>query len=147
MLDDHVQLLILDRVSRADAVDLLAAREDPVDVRSAQQDIRDARQMLDELAMELGAGRMDMQEWRVAAAAARARKSAAELEMSRAVAVNPVVGLVDADDPEAEWRRLDLSRRRAVLDFLMTVRVMPAKVGRQKGGQYWDPDGVIVEWK
>lgn len=146
-LDDYVQILILDRVSQADAADLLAVREEPVDVRGAQKDMREARQMLDELAQELGSGAMDLQEWRVASAAARARKARAEEILSRAVEANPVAGLVGADDVEAEWKRLDLSRQRAVIDYLMTVTVHPARRGRLPGGVYFDTESIQIDWK
>lgn len=146
-LDDYVQLLVLDRVAREDAADLLAAREDPVDVRGAQKDMREARRTLDELAKELGSGAMDLQEWRVASAAARARKSRAEETLSRAVEANPVAGLVGADDVEAEWKGLDLSRKRAVIDYLMTVTVHPARRGRLPGGVYFDTESIQIDWK
>ena len=146
-LDDYVQLVIVDRLSQSDAADLLAAREEPVDVRGAQKDMREARQMLDQLAQELGAGAMDLQEWRVASAAARARKERAEEVLSRAVEANPVAGLVAADDVEAEWKRLDLSRKRAVVSYLMTVTLHPARKGRLPGGTYFDTDTIQIDWK
>lgn len=146
-LDDYVQVIILDRVSQEDAADLLAAREEPVDIRGAQKDMREARQTLDQLAQELGSGAMDLQEWRVASAAARARKTRAEEVLSRAVESNPVAGLVGADDVEAEWKRLDLSRKRAVIDYLMTVTVHPARRGRLPGGVYFDTDSIQIDWK
>lgn len=148
LLDDHVQLAVLDRVSLPDAAELMAQREeDPVDVRGTQEEMRAARQTLDELAQTLGSGGMDLQEWRVASAAARTRLKEAEVAMSRAVKANPVGELLDTDDPEAVWNRFDLSRRRAVVDYLMTVRVMPAKRGRLPGGQYWDASTVRIDWK
>lgn len=147
LLDDHVQLAVLDRLSRPDAVELLAEREDPVDVRGAQTDMREARETLDELASALGAGEMDMQEWRAASGAARKRLKDAEEVLSRAVKANPVAGLVGAEDLDAEWNRLDLSRRRAVVAYLMTVTVLPARRGRRPGGGYWDPDSIRIDWK
>ncbi|MBT2508784.1 recombinase family protein [Streptomyces sp. ISL-98] len=146
-LDDHVQLAVLERVSRPDAAELMAQREDPVDVRGTQEEMRAARETLDSLAGMLGSGGMDLQEWRVASAAARARLKDAELVMSRAVKANPVGELLDTDDPEAAWNRFDLSRRRSVVDYLMTVRVMPSRGGRLPGGQYWDAATVQIEWK
>lgn len=146
-LDDYITMLILGRVSRPDAVDLLAEREDPVDVRGAQRDMREAREMLDELAAALGAGEMDMLEWRAASKAARARLKAAEGVLSRAVHANPVAGLVGVDDVEAVWNRLDLSRRRAVLAYLMTVTVRPARKGRLPGGVYFDAESIDVVWR
>lgn len=146
-LDDYVQWQLLQRLARPDMADVLAARDEPVDVRGAQEEMRAARRMLDELAAELGAGAMTVQEWRIAAKGARARMEAAETVLSRAVEVNPVAGLLGADDIEAEWNRLDLSRRRAVLAYMMTVTVRPARRGRLPGGAYFDADSVSIEWK
>lgn len=146
-LDDYIRLLILDRVSRPDAADLLAQREDPVDVRGAQADMRQARETLDELAAALGAGEMDMQEWRAASKSAKERLKSAEDVLSRAVQANPVVGLVGADEPEAAWNRLGLARQRAVLVYLMTVTVRPARRGRLPGGVYFDADSIDIEWR
>ncbi|MDT0387786.1 recombinase family protein [Streptomyces dubilierae] len=146
-LDKWVQAALIKRLQQPDAADLLAAREEPVDVRGAQAELLQARATLDALAQAFGAGDLDMQEWRVARAAARARKEKAEAVLSAAVQVNPVAGLVGAEDVWAGWTALDLSRQRAILDWMVTVRVLRAKVGRQPGGKYWDPDAVVFEWK
>lgn len=147
LLDDHVQLAVLERVTRSDAADLLASREDPVDVSGAQQDMREAREKLTELATALGAGEMDMLEWRAASKAAKQRLADAEQVLAAAMKVNPVVGLVNAEDPESMWNALDLGRQRAVIDYLMTVVVLPARRGRLPGGGYWDPEAVRIDWK
>ncbi|MGW1463821.1 recombinase family protein [Streptomyces sp. NPDC002308] len=147
LVDDQVQLAILNRLDRPDAADLLADREDPVDVRAAQKDMREARQTLDQLATALGSGALDMRSWQVASGAAHARLAAAEETLSRAVKVNPVAALVGADDPEMAWNSLDLSRRRAVVAYLMTVTILPSRRGRQPGGMYWDPESVRIDWK
>jgi site-specific DNA recombinase len=147
MLDKWVQSALLKRLKRPDAADLLAAREEPVDVRGAQRDLHEARATLDDLAKALGEGAMDMQEWRIATGAARARKDRAEAVLKSAVRANPVAGLVGVPDVEAAWEALSLSRKRAVIDWAMTVRVMRAKVGRQPGGSYWDRDAVKIKFK
>ncbi|WP_267800156.1 recombinase family protein [Streptomyces sp. H27-H5] len=147
MVDDIVQLAVLDRLSRSDAADLLAAREDPVDVRGAQEDRRQARLVLDGLAGALGRGELDMRSWTLASEAARHRIAAADETLSQAVKVNPVAGLLAAEDIEAAWAGLDLSRRRAVISYLMTVTINRARRGRQPGGGYWDPNSVAIVWK
>ncbi|MGW2720872.1 recombinase family protein [Streptomyces sp. NPDC001492] len=146
-LDEYVTFLVLDRLSRDDATDLLAAREEPVDVRGAQRDMRQAREVLDGLAQALGEGAMDLQEWRVARKAARDRLEQAEQTLARAVEVNPVAGLVGVEDINAEWKQLDLSRKRAVIVFMMRVRVHPARRGRLPGGAYFDDDTIEIIWK
>ncbi|WP_327122533.1 hypothetical protein [Streptomyces sp. NBC_01727] len=137
----------MEQLSRPDAAELLAEHEDPVDIRGAQKDMRGARQTLDELASALGTGALDIRSWQVASEAARARLAAAEDILSRAVTVNPVAGLVGAAHPEAAWSRLDLSQRRAVVAYLMTVTILLSKKGRQPGVGYWDPNSVRIEWK
>jgi len=147
MVDGQVQLMVVKRLSRADAADLLAEREDPLDVRGAQRDMREARATLDELASALGSGALDMRSWQVASEAARGRLTGAESVLSRAVKVNPVAGLVGAPDLEAAWNSLDLSRQRAVVAYLMTVTILPSRKGRQPGGGYWDPNSIRIEWR
>ncbi|MFE9845752.1 recombinase family protein [Streptomyces goshikiensis] len=147
VLDDTVQLALLERLSQPDAADLLAAREDPVDVRQTQEDMRQARLSLDELAAALGRGELDMRSWSLASEGARQRIKAAESVLATAVRVNPVAGLVTADDVEDAWNGLDLSRRRAAISYLMTVTVHRSRRGRQPGGGYWDPNALKIEWK
>lgn len=148
-LDKWVIGILLKRLQDPDAADFFTVREaeEVGDVRGAQDDLKAARQDLDELAAAFGAGEIDMQEWRVARAAARARKERAEAVLATAVRVNPVAAFLDADDVVAAWEASDLSRQRAAVDWAMTVRVLPARVGRQPGGSYWDPDAVQLEWK
>lgn len=148
LLDKWVIWSLLGRLKEDDAADLFASREeDGTDVKAAQDELKAARENLDELAAAFGAGEIDMQEWRVARAGARARKEKAETVLASAVEVNPVADLIGAADMEAYWLGMDLSRQRAAIDWAMTVRVLPAKVGRRPGGSYWDRDAVRIEWK
>jgi site-specific DNA recombinase len=148
LLDKWVQSYLLRRVKAPDAAELFAGREEQgVDVKAAQEELKAARQKLDELAAEFGAGEIDMQEWRVARSGARARKEKAEALLASAVKVNPVAALLGADDVEARWAGMDLARQRAAIDWAMIVRVFPARTGRQPGGSYWDRDAVRIEWK
>jgi site-specific DNA recombinase len=148
-LDGYVIMQLMDRLSRPDAHDLLSPREEPVDVRALQAEIRSARRRLDDLAAAFGEGEMDRQEWRAAAGPARARLQAAEDKMNAAVKKNPAADLIGAEDPVAFWNspEFDLSRKRASIDYLMTVTVHPARRGRMPGGGYFDADTVQIEWK
>lgn len=148
LLDSWVQGHLLRRLQEPDAADVFTVREESAgDVRGAQEDLKAARENLDELAAEFGAGKIDMQEWRVARSAARVRKEKAEAVLATAVRLNPVAALLVAEDIEAAWNAFDLSQQRAAVDWAMTVTVLPAKVGRRPGGSYWDPSAVRIEWK
>lgn len=148
LLDKWVQSFLLRRLGEPNAAEMFAGRgEGEVDVKAAQDELKAAREDLDELAKAFGSGEIDMQEWRVARAGARARKERAEAVLATAVKVNPVAELLAADNKEAKWLAMELGRRRAAIDWAMTVRVLPAKVGRRPGGSYWDPAAVQIEWK
>jgi DNA invertase Pin-like site-specific DNA recombinase len=148
LLDKWVVWHLLRRLKEPDAAEVFARREDGgPDLKATQQKLTKAREKLDELAAAFGAGEIDMQEWRIAREAARTKKAEAEAILSSAVRVNPIAELLSADDMGAAWTAWDLARKRAGIDWAMTVRVLPAKIGRQPGGGYWDPDAVDIKWK
>ena len=51
---------------------------------------------------------------------------------------------VTGPDARAVWETLDVSRRGAIVDLLLTVVVHPARRGRQSGGGYFDPESVRI---
>ncbi len=68
--------------------------------------------------------------------------------MGQAQEVNTLDGLAGADDVHATWDAMSLDRRRAVLDLLATVTVLPREhAGRLPGGAYFDPTAVDIAWK
>lgn len=148
-LDTYVIIQLMERLARPDAPELLSPREDPVDVRALQGEMRAARRRVDELAASFGAGEMDRQEWRAASGPARTRLQAAEDKMKAAVKRNPAAELISSDDPVALWNSpdFDLSRKRANIDYLMSVTVHPARRGRMPGGGYFDESTVEVDWR
>jgi hypothetical protein len=62
-----------------------------------------------------------------------------------------LAGVADAPDPAKVWAGLDLSRKRAIVDVLVDVVILPAKRGRRPGWRpgetYFDPDSVRVTWR
>jgi DNA invertase Pin-like site-specific DNA recombinase len=149
LLDKWVVWHLLRRLKEPDAAEVFARDEKTggPDLKAAQSALAKARKKLDELAAAFGAGEIDMQEWRIAREGARTKKAEAEAILSSAVRVNPIAELLSADDMGAAWTAWDLARKRAGIDWAMIVRVMPAKIGRQPGGGYWDPDAVDIRWK
>jgi site-specific DNA recombinase len=62
-----------------------------------------------------------------------------------------LAGVADAADPAKVWAGLDLSRKRAIVDVLIDVVILPARKGRRPGWRagetYFDPDSVEIVWK
>ena len=91
----------------------------------------------------LGDGELTRAEAQIARSRATARLEQAEAEIAAATATSPLAGIVDTPDPAAVWAGLDIGRRRAVLDCLMTVTVLPIT----RPGPGFDPTTVRIEPK
>lgn len=146
-LDDYVQAVIVERLSRPDAVELLAPAAPEIDLPGLRAAAHAARARLSEIAEMLGDGELTRTEAQIARTRASARLERAETEIAAATARSPLAGLADAPDPARVWAECDIGRRRAVLDTLMTITVLPASKGRRPNSSSFDPSTVRIDWK
>lgn len=148
--DQLVTAVVLERLSRPDAADLL---------------VRDPGVDLAGLHARRAALEAELEDWRRLAEAggvtppsfARAEKGIldrlrdVDASIADATRGSALEGIADAPDPGAVWAKLDLERRRAVVDELVTVTILPAPKGRRPGWKpglpYFDPATVKVEPK
>ncbi len=142
-LDAYIEAIIVERLSRPDAIDLLRPTAPEVDLSALQATASAARVRLTEIAEMLGEGELTRAEAQIARSRATARLESAEAEIASATSSSPLAGIVDAADPAAVWAGLEIGRRRAVLDRLMTVTVLPIT----RPGPGFDPDTVRIEPK
>lgn len=149
-LDDFVERLIVERLSRPDAAELVTAPSDK-SARQARGEVSALRTRLDELADLYAAGDVDARQLARGTEQLRVKLADAE-QRAAAVHQGDVLGdLAGAPDIAERWPSLPLSRRRAVLDLLMTVVVLRATrrgriPGLKPGEPYFDPDSVLVLW-
>lgn len=141
-LDAYVEELVVARLSRPDAADLVHVDDEGprVDAKALRAERVQVRASLEALDDDLDAHRIDRARWERRNTSLTARLA----EIDRALvppARSPLAGVADAEDPAAAYHGLSLERRRAVLSALMVVTVLPL---RRKGGPF-DPDGVEVE--
>lgn len=155
-LDDFVERIIVRRLQQPDAVDLLESPTDPVDTAALQAEAVAGRRRLEDLDEDLDKNRITRARWLRSNERLKTRLTAIEAELATAAEVNPFVGVVGAADVHRVWfgtqpdrsDGLDLGRRRAILDMLMTVTVLPmAKRGRQADGTYFDPASIDIKRK
>jgi hypothetical protein len=146
-VDQLVTAVVLERLSRADAAELLV-RDPGVDLAA----LHTRRAALD----------AELESWRGLAEAgevtppsfARAEKGILErladvdVAIGQATRGSALEGIAGAPDPAAVWAKLDLDRRRAVVDELVTVEILPSRKGRRPGWKpgepYFDPDTVRI---
>lgn len=85
----------------------------------------------------------------------RARSEQINDDLAQTSSRGPLAEIVRTDDLARLWFGTDsdrsgglpLGKRRAVVDALLTVTVLPARRGQRVGGLYFDPEYVQIEWK
>jgi site-specific DNA recombinase len=147
-LDAHVQTVIVARLARPDAADLLRPRtsDDPAAL-NAQAEALDQR--LKGLAVAYASDDIDAAQLRAGSRRLRERLAAVERRLAATVTSSPLDGLAGAPDAADRWLRLGLARQRAVIQALATVVILPvARKGRRAGWQpgqsYFDPASVRI---
>jgi site-specific DNA recombinase len=149
-LDAFVEAVTLERLSRPDARELLVIdqRTDTVALHARDTALRER---LDELGRLYGDGAIDALQLQAATASIRTQRERITAELAAASRGSVLAGVADAPDPARVWEGLDLSRRRAIVDTLATVTILPARRGRRPGWRsgetYFDPATVKVEPK
>lgn len=140
-VDDLISRLVVARLSRSDAVDLLAPRDRGHLDAAAEARAVEAR--MDEAADQFADGTITRRQLERINARLRPQLDDA-LARARVVDDAPLLaGVVGAVDVQAAWEALPLTRRRAVVDLLLEVRIARAK----QGARTFDPETVRVEWK
>lgn len=146
-IDDFVSVIVVERLSREDAQELLIDDERP-DVPALHNKAKAIREQIDALAVEFGnADAEDVvtaaREFRIATQGMRKRLAEVEAQLADAGRVNIFGALVGADDVGAAWADLETDRKRAVVDALMVVTLLPVGSGRRS----FDPNTVAIERK
>jgi site-specific DNA recombinase len=139
-VDDFVRALVIERLSRPDALDLL------VDQTAPQADeLRQERLALvgrrEEAAQAFAAGTIPLSQVVAINSHIDARLAALDdvlLDAQRGAALAGVLG-----DPATAWDSMDVGRRRGVLDVLLDVQLHPPGRGKRT----FDPTSVEIRWK
>ncbi|MBV9846191.1 MAG: recombinase family protein, partial [Kutzneria sp.] len=155
LLDNFVERVLVERLSRPDAADLLTAPADTVDTAEKHAEATAVRQQLDVLDDDLDEGRITRVRWVRRNERLKARLAEIENDLATAAMVDPLVGVIGASDVAAVWfgtkedrsDGLDLGRRRAILDSMATVTVLQAPRGPMTGKVYFAPRSVRIEPK
>lgn len=142
-IDELVETVTVSRLSQPDAVMLkrVGEREDALD--EIRQQVAALRARLDQLALDFADGELTSSQLRAATARLRQQIEAGERRLASESREDVLRPLVDAGDVRAAWRALDTDRKRAVIDALMEVRILPT--GR--GTRTFRPESVEIHWR
>lgn len=141
-VDEYVQAVVIGRLSRPDAVELLTDGDGPdVDRLRAEQQAIGER--LDDLATGLEEGILTLAAVRRSSERLRAELGKVQEQIRTTHHADVLGPLVDASDVPAAWQRLDLQQKRTAIDALMTITLLKPEMGRRE----FDPASVRIEWK
>lgn len=142
-VDSYVEAVILERLRRDDARDLLAADNAP-DTERLRIEADSIRRQLDQNANLYAEGVLTAAQLRTTNVRQRERLTEVEGQMADRSRTTALSGLLEADDPATVWERLNWAQRRAVVDVLMTVTILPAGKGNAR---VFDPTTVRIDWR
>jgi DNA invertase Pin-like site-specific DNA recombinase len=139
--EQYVEAIVIARLSRPDARDLLVKQGE--DTKGLRHEVLVIDRRIESLAGLVGDGTFTTAQARAATEKLKVQRAALTARIADSGRVDVLGGLVGEADVAAKWDRLDIDRRRAVIDALMTVSLLP--VGH--GTRTFRPETVNIEWK
>ena len=141
-LDDFVGRVIVGRLARPGTVEALLHREDTADVAALRLEQVELGARKDEAAVMFARGAIDAVQLETITKESDARAKEIAGVLAKAGWRSPLEPLAGGDIA-AVWGGLSLARRRAILDAVADVHVLPTKPTTRG----FDPDGVRIDWK
>jgi DNA invertase Pin-like site-specific DNA recombinase len=140
-VDAFVQEVMVARLARADAMDLMTSSPADNGPDLALEAVG-LRARLDAIAVEFADGELTASQLRIATERMRARLETVESEMADAGRVDILGPLIASSDVQAAWDEFSAAKKRAVIATLATIVIYPPGRGVRK----FDPDTVGIEW-
>jgi site-specific DNA recombinase len=141
-VDAYVEAVVVGILTKRGAELLAPDQKGDTSALHAQDAVLAAR--LAELGRMFTAGEIEADTLRAATEDVRQKRERITAQLAAMSQGSVLAGIADAADPAKVWAGLDLSRKRAVIDVLMTVTIKPAKrkgrrPGWRAGESYFDP--------
>lgn len=144
-IDDLVEAVVIERLSRPDARELLLPTgRDDVDVTKLRNEANAQRARIDEAAQLFADGKIRATQLEIITAACEAEIIQLEEQVASTVSTTPLVSLVGVSDVKKAWNALDISVKREVVRTLFE-RIILEPVAR--GERVFDPESVTLVWK
>jgi hypothetical protein len=149
-VDEYVLAVLAERLRLPDAASLLA-QESPETVEPLRAEAAALRRRLDQVALDYADGSLTGRQAKLATDTIQTKLRATETALASAGRTNGLGAVLSAPDPGQAFLDAPLGRKRAVIDALATVTILPTRKGRPAGwktGQpYFDPATVRIEPK
>jgi site-specific DNA recombinase len=146
-LDAHVSAVLCARLSRSDVADLLPLRQhaESIDTSRLATQANALRERIREAQDLWETGVLSAADLKVRHARLAEQLADVQARLRSAAGHSPVADLAGRPDAAEVWAGLDLGRRRAILETLAIVWVLPLQ--KPPGRAPFDPTSVWVEWR
>ncbi len=141
LVDEVVTETVIARLAKPDALDLLIDDDRP-DADQLRQEAVVLRARLEQLAVDFADGGITSAQLRTATERLRGRLKAVEAGQADNSRPHVLASVVGVENVRTAWAQLSLGERRAVVDTLMTVTILPAGKGSR-----FNPEQVRIEWR
>lgn len=141
--DIAVAGIVLERLRQPDAADLLPNDVSGPDIERLRARAQSLRSKLDTLAIQFADDAITASQLHTSTMRTRDNLATVEAELTAAGRTSVLGPLITSRDPTEAWTALDVDRRRAVIDTLMTITLHPP--GR--GTRYFDPSTIEIIWR
>lgn len=139
-IDELVLATIEARLARPDVADLVTV-EAPED-RELSAQATALRAHMRRLEQDYGDGEIPARVWREQTARKQSELDRVEAQRAAIRRTSELAPVLSASDPVAAFRALDVTRKSAMIDVLMTVTVLPSTGGSRP----FDPATVRIDW-
>jgi site-specific DNA recombinase len=139
-IDDWIGALVVARLSRRDATELLQPPAAGTDVLALRKERATKNLRLEQIAADHDDDLITRAQFLASTARNRARIAAIDAEIAEAGRIDVLAPLIGVDDVQAVWDSYDTERKRPVVDALMDVVLLPAG----KGAKGFNEDTVLV---
>jgi DNA invertase Pin-like site-specific DNA recombinase len=141
-VDDLVTQVILARLSRPDARELLVRPTRSDKTEAAVREAQELQDRLHDAAEGYAAGAITMAQLTTINAAIKPKLEKAQAEAASPSRAKVIGDLVASRDPREVWERISPDQRRAVVALLVDVKIMPTHHGPP-----FDPDAIKITWR
>lgn len=149
-LDEYVELTVVERLSSGDLVDLFMPMPSAVEMNGLRLELAGAKARLDDLSSLFADNRISAAQLAIGSEKLRVRVDELERDLVNMAQVGPLAEFATVADVERHWfgtqpdrsDGLSLMKRRAIIDELVTVTVLPGRCGAT-----FDPALVDLSWK
>jgi DNA invertase Pin-like site-specific DNA recombinase len=141
-VDDFVTQVILARLSRPDARELLVRPTRSDKTEAAVREAQELQDRLHDAAEGYAAGAITMAQLTTINAAIKPKLERAQAEAASPSRTKVLGDLVASRDPREVWEQISPDQRRAVVALLVDVKIMPTHHGPP-----FDPHAIKITWK